>query len=406
MRCLLSISAFFTIVQNSSWKGLAFTSCRHSNIIRSSVYENVLSPCQSAFYRRSSSQFHKLNESSSSSKIEGGGDQDDEIERLRSMAAKLRADAASLEAEKAQQLADAAEKAFRKFDTNQDGEISVSELKAGLEKVLKTDLSDRRVKQLMEEFDASGDGVLQLDEFVGVDKFRNRLEALAREEKRLAIEAKKAAQKEKELADLAAARVEILNDKPPTNNDKILSILPYLFPLMDGLQYGRFLLSAEGTESNPIVILLAILYGLYRTIPFSGFVAFFALNFLAGNPGINRLIRYNMQQAIFLDIALFFPGLLTGLISLIIGGLGVQLPTSVTEIGTDSIFITLLLTLTYCVGSSLLGKEPDKIPFISQSVLDRMPTLDMFDDQGIFLPEELRKNDDKEDNEEKGDKKD
>eukprot|EP00559_Dactyliosolen_fragilissimus_P004789 CAMPEP_0184865676 /NCGR_PEP_ID=MMETSP0580-20130426/18789_1 /TAXON_ID=1118495 /ORGANISM="Dactyliosolen fragilissimus" /LENGTH=362 /DNA_ID=CAMNT_0027364965 /DNA_START=225 /DNA_END=1314 /DNA_ORIENTATION=+ len=351
-------------------------------------------------------KFHKLNESSSSSKIEGGGDQDDEIERLRSMAAKLRADAASLEAEKAQQLADAAEKAFRKFDTNQDGEISVSELKAGLEKVLKTDLSDRRVKQLMEEFDASGDGVLQLDEFVGVDKFRNRLEALAREEKRLAIEAKKAAQKEKELADLAAARVEILNDKPPTNNDKILSILPYLFPLMDGLQYGRFLLSAEGTESNPIVILLAILYGLYRTIPFSGFVAFFALNFLAGNPGINRLIRYNMQQAIFLDIALFFPGLLTGLISLIIGGLGVQLPTSVTEIGTDSIFITLLLTLTYCVGSSLLGKEPDKIPFISQSVLDRMPTLDMFDDQGIFLPEELRKNDDKEDNEEKGDKKD
>jgi Ca2+-binding EF-hand superfamily protein len=34
-------------------------------------------------------------------------------------------------------MADAAEKAFRKFDTNQDGVINVSELKQGLEKILK-----------------------------------------------------------------------------------------------------------------------------------------------------------------------------------------------------------------------------------------------------------------------------
>ena len=53
------------------------------------------------------------------------------------MAAKLRAEAASLEAAKASQLAEVAEKAFRKFDLNSDGEINVSELKAGLEKELK-----------------------------------------------------------------------------------------------------------------------------------------------------------------------------------------------------------------------------------------------------------------------------
>lgn len=62
---------------------------------------------------------------------------DNEIERLKQMAAKLRAEAASLEAEKAQQLADAAEKAFQKFDINSDGEVSLSELKTGLEKELK-----------------------------------------------------------------------------------------------------------------------------------------------------------------------------------------------------------------------------------------------------------------------------
>ena len=67
--------------------------------------------------------------------------QDNEIERLKQMAAKLRSEAASLEAEKAQQLADAAEKAFQKFDINSDGEVSLSELKTGLEKELKVCIS-------------------------------------------------------------------------------------------------------------------------------------------------------------------------------------------------------------------------------------------------------------------------
>lgn len=330
-----------------------------------------------------------------------GDDADDEIGRLRSMAAKLRADAAVLEAEKAEQLAAAAEKAFRQFDTNKDGEISVIELKQGLEKVLKTELSEKRVTELMKEFDASGDGVLQLDEFVGVDIFRNKLELLAQEEKRLALKAKEKAKREEAEAALAVAKVEILNEKEPTNSDKVLSVLPYLFPLMDGLQWGRFLLGAEGSESNPFVVVLAVLYSLYRSIPLSGFIAFFVLNFFAGTPSINRLVRYNMQQAIFLDIALFFPGLLTGIISLT----GVGVPDIITQVGDDAIFVTLLATIAYCTASSLFGIAPNKIPLISKVVEDRMPSIDMFDldDEGniTYRPREEDEADSKEDKDKK-----
>ena len=317
------------------------------------------------------------------------------------MAAKLRADASALEAEKQQKLADVAEKAFRAFDQDSDGAISVQELKAGLEKTLKVELSDKRVEELMKEFDNSGDGALQLDEFVGVDQFRNRLEALSREEKRLASEAKKMAQDEAQLAAVAQAKMEILNDGKPTNSDKLFSVLPYLFPLMDGLQYGRFLLSADGAESNPFVVILAVLYALYRTIPLSGFIAFFVLNFLGGNPSINRLVRYNMQQAIFLDIALFFPGLLSALVGFIAGGSNVALPAAITQFSTDAIFVTLLLTLGYCTVSSLLGITPDKIPIVSPAVDDRMPTVDMFDidsEGNVFAKRrEEEENDDKKD---------
>jgi len=318
-------------------------------------------------------------------------DVDDEIERLKSMAAKLRSEAAALEAERLQEMAEAAQRAFEKFDTNRDGKISVDELKIGLEKELKTELSDSRVKELLKAFDKTGSGVLQPDEFVTVDRFKNKLGELVREERELAAQAKREAELESEKAKIAEAVLEVLNNRPPTNTDKLLSIIPYLFPLLDGLQYGRFLFEAE--QSNPLVVIVALLYTLYRTIPFSGFVSFLALSFLSGNFRINRLIRFNMQQAIYIDIALFFPGLISGLFNLALGQAGTTLPASFTEITTDAVFITLLLTLTYCIASSLFGAEPDKIPLISGEVKKRLPTIEMFDEEGRFIPPTFEKKD-------------
>jgi hypothetical protein len=313
---------------------------------------------------------------------------DDEIARLKSMAQKLRAEAAALEAERAQELANAASMAFEKFDKNNDGEITLEELKTGLEKILKTELSEERVKTIMLEFDVSGDGKLQVDEMVTVDQFRNKLEKIVQEEKRLAKEAAIAAKQEEEAAKLAEAFRTILNDGAPTTRDRIVSVLPYLFPLMDSLQFGRFLL-VENAD-NPVVTALALLYAAYRSIPFSGFVAFFALNILSSNPGINRLVRFNMQQAIFLDIALFFPGLIAAIVGVVASGAGAQFSPAFNELANDVVFGTLLLTVAYSAVSSLLGISPNKIPFVSRAVEDRMPTVDMFDAEGRYIPRQLR----------------
>ena len=328
-----------------------------------------------------------------------------EVQRLKSMAAKLRAEASDLESQQVNERAKAKKMTFRQFDANNDGEVTLDELKAALEKNFKMELPEERVEKLMKDFDKSGDGKLQMDEFVGVEQFRNRLEFLVQDEKRKALEATKVTAKETEVSQLIESQLELINDKPPTGTDKIVSVLPYLFPLMDGLMYGQFLLN--GSENNPAVAGLLVLYTLYRSIPFSGFLGFFALSSLSNNLSINRLVRYNAQQAIYLDIALFIPSVLAAVTAAASSGLSLQLPPGIGELGSDAVFVTLMATLAYSAASSLSGRTPDKLPFISKAVNKRMPSIDvsMFDAEGRFDPSKLIDNgkDDNKDNKQKKD---
>jgi Chloroplast import apparatus Tic20-like/EF-hand domain pair len=322
-----------------------------------------------------------------------GDETESEIDRLRQMAAKLRAEAASLEAEQSRAVADAAERAFKKFDKNQDGEVTLQELKEGLEKSFNMELPAKRVEALMRDFDKSNDGKLQAGEFATLDVFRSRLDALAREEKEQARQAVEVAKREQDAVALLQAQLDRLNDRPPTTADKFLSVLPYLFPLLDGLQFARFFVVEN--PDNPVAIALGLLYAVYRLIPFGGLIAFFTLSFLSGNPSINRLIRFNMQQAIYLDIALVVPGLIGAVIEIVGGG---KTSPAVFELGSDAIFGLILLTIGYTTISSLVGATPDKIPFISAAANARIPSIDMFDADGRFDPSRTRKKDEEKDN--------
>lgn len=324
-------------------------------------------------------------------------EQENEVQRLKAMAAKLRAEAADLESQQASERAKFTQKVFQEFDANNDGDVTLEELKSALERIFKMEIADERVEMLMKDFDKSGDGKLQIDEMVSVEQFRNRLEYLAQDEKRKANEATRSAAKSAEVSELIESQMALINDRPPTGTDKAISVLPYLFPLMDGLMFGQFLLQ---DANNPVFGVVAAIYTLYRSIPLSGFLTFFALSAGSNNLSLNRLVRYNMQQAIYLDVALFIPGLLGAIGAAASNGLGLQLPAGIAEIGSDAVFLTLLATLAYSTVSSLLGAEPDKLPLISNAVNKRLPSIDisMFDSEGRFVPPQMeeKKDDEKE----------
>merc|ERR1712232_435413 len=112
----------------------------------------------------------------------------------------------------------------------------------------------------------------------------------------------------------------------------------------------------------------------YRSIPLSGFLVFFTLNSLSRNLSLNRLIRFNMKQALFLDVAILVPGITAGLLSAFGSGLGLPADGSVQELMNDAIVFSTLVAVAYASVSSLLGVTPDQVPWVSQAANRRMVT--------------------------------
>jgi len=305
----------------------------------------------------------------------------DEVQRLRAMAQQLRNDAAELAAEQAQKVSEMAMKTFTKFDLNNDGTISIDELKVGLEKAVKREIPQNRIEKLFQKIDANGDGVLQLEEFVSVDRLKNQLDFIVQEEKAVALEEAKLAQKMKEEEKQREMIVSLVNDGEPTGSDRVVSVLPYLFPLLDSLQYAGPWITSH--PDNIFAQVAAVAFTLYRSIPFSGFLAFFALSSLSSNLSLNRLVRFNIQQAIFLDFALFVPGLLATLLGAV--GSGSPATGVVIEYLGDAVVLGTLATILYASATSLLGNSPDQVPWVSDAAKNRMITPDMFDKEGKFI---------------------
>uniref|UniRef100_A0A8C6Z091 Calcium-binding protein 2-like n=1 Tax=Nothoprocta perdicaria TaxID=30464 RepID=A0A8C6Z091_NOTPE len=56
--------------------------------------------------------------------------------------------------------------AFREFDTNGDGQISIAELREAMRKLLGQQLNYREVDEILKDVDLNGDGLVDFEEFV------------------------------------------------------------------------------------------------------------------------------------------------------------------------------------------------------------------------------------------------
>ena len=142
---------------------------------------------------------------------------------------------------------------------------------------------------------------------------------------------------------------------------RLLAALAYLLPLSDAVPFGKALLL-----QFPVLQLLALpalpVITLQQAIPFGGLVLFLALFLLVvRNSKVPYLIRFNVLQAILLDIVLV---LLTLAFDTLLGPLGASFAVRTLE---NTIFLGTLVLVLFALVQSLRGKEAE-IPTVSEAV--------------------------------------
>lgn len=140
--------------------------------------------------------------------------------------------------------------------------------------------------------------------------------------------------------------------------DRAFAASVYLFPITDGFQFGKFIYQ----QVPPAGALAQLIYPsiqAFDAIPFSGIIFFFGLSALSRNPGLSRFLRFNLQQAILLDIALIIPGF--------VGSAGQAFPIALQQTGCNTVFEFMILAIGYSWFSIAQGKAPDQIPIISDA---------------------------------------
>ncbi|MBM5791650.1 MAG: hypothetical protein FJ053_07750 [Cyanobacteria bacterium M_surface_10_m1_298] len=142
---------------------------------------------------------------------------------------------------------------------------------------------------------------------------------------------------------------------------RLLALLAYLLPWSDGLPFGRSL-----TNLFPILQWLSLpalpLVLLEQAVPFGGFILFLVL-FLAvvRNPQVPYFVRFNVLQAILLDIVLIVVSLAFNLVLAPLGG------TFAVRTLANSVFLGMLVLVAFALVQCLRGKEAD-LPTLSEAV--------------------------------------
>ena len=126
----------------------------------------------------------------------------------------------------------------------------------------------------------------------------------------------------------------------------------------DGFQFGLFIYKTFPPLGALAYSIAPAIYA-FDSIPFSGLIFFLGLSALSRNPGLSRFLRFNLQQALLLDIALIIPGF--------VGSAGKMFPLELQQVGSNTVFYFMVLVIGYSWYSIAQGKTPDQVPIISDA---------------------------------------
>mmetsp|Transcript_35925 Transcript_35925/g.82489 ORF Transcript_35925/g.82489 Transcript_35925/m.82489 type:complete len:388 (-) Transcript_35925:163-1326(-) len=141
---------------------------------------------------------------------------------------------------------------------------------------------------------------------------------------------------------------------------KILSALAYLLPLAEALQFAVPLFNMAPALALLFAPAILVNY-LITTIPLGGLICVLIFTTVAQNRDLPRSLRFNLEQAVLMDIALLFPSFFYAGASLSgysAASLGISVFT----------FVLVFIAVTWCVIKILTrGEIPDDIPIISKA---------------------------------------
>ena len=142
---------------------------------------------------------------------------------------------------------------------------------------------------------------------------------------------------------------------------RLLGLLAYLLPWSDALSFGRELynlfpwISYLALPATPVLLL-------ERSIPFGGFLLFLVLFLVVvRNPNVPYYLRFNVLQAILLDILLVVLALAS---NVFLSPLGNSLMIRTLN---NTVFIGALVLVLYASIQCIRGKEAD-LPTLSDAV--------------------------------------
>ena len=142
---------------------------------------------------------------------------------------------------------------------------------------------------------------------------------------------------------------------------RLLGLVAYLLPWSDALSFGRELyslfpwISSLALPATPVLLL-------ERSIPFGGFLLFLVLFLVVvRNPNVPYYLRFNVLQAILLDILLVVLALA---FNVLLSPLGNSLMIRTLN---NTVFIGALVLVLYASIQCIRGKEAD-LPSLSEAV--------------------------------------